>query len=222
MMIVHEKETNVKEICYSNLEDMPFPMVKFKAITDCFCSEDSIVVSVEKDKTLEAFKTFQYDVCKAGEPSLSYSIYEFTNSRKKEFIVRIVEWDRNKAMKTICEKSENAGLELHSEIYYMNDDLSLKIKSLLKKIRNYFRSEPKFAKADTVNLNSKVYVDYYGFSKTFQWGAPFAAQKTELFLDKTMAETRLLASKASGRIIPKVEVLFDLHLYVHEKISVER
>ena len=58
MMIVHEKKTNVKEICYSNLEDMPFPMVKFKAIADYFCSEDSIVVSVEKDKTLEAFKVF--------------------------------------------------------------------------------------------------------------------------------------------------------------------
>lgn len=217
-MIVNEKGTNIKEVCYSNFKDMPFPMVRFKAISDYFCSDDSIVVSVEKDKVLEAFKVFQYDVSKANGFSLSYSIYELINNRKKEFIVRIVEWDRNEAKKSICEKSRNAKMELNSEIYYMNNNLSFKIKSLLVKIRNHFKSELEFKKADTMNLNSKVYVDYHGYSKTIQWGGPFANQDTEMFLDKAVTNIHLLVSKTSGSTIPKMEVLYNLNPYEYEKI----
>lgn len=217
-MVVNEKETNIKEVCYSTFGYMPFPLVRFKAILDYFCSDDSIVISVEKGKVFETFKVFQYDVSKANESSLSYSIYEFINSRKKEFIVRVVEWDRNKAKKAVSEKSEEIQMELNSEIYYISGDLSFKMKSLLIKIRNYFKSELTFKKTDTMNLNSKVCVDYNGFSKTIQWGSPFADQKTELFLDKVVAEIYLLVGEISDNIIPKAEVLFNLNPYEYEKI----
>lgn len=72
MMIVHEKETNVKEICYSNLEDMPFPMVKFKAIADYFCSEDSIVVLSRKIKRSKHLRLF--NMMSAKPVSLLYRI----------------------------------------------------------------------------------------------------------------------------------------------------
>ena len=49
-MVVNEKETNIREVCYSTFAHMPFPLVRFKAISDYFCSDDSIVVTVEKGK----------------------------------------------------------------------------------------------------------------------------------------------------------------------------
>lgn len=109
-------------------------------------------------------------------------------------------------------------MELNSEVYYINGDLSSKMRSLLIKIRNYFKKEFIFQKADTINFSSKVYVGYNGFSKTIQWGAPAAEQKMEIFLDKVVAAINLLVSAIGDTIIPKAEVLFNLNPYEYEKI----
>ena len=217
-MIVSEKKTNIKEVCYSDFGHMPFPLVRFKAISDYFFYDDSIIVYFENGNSFETYKVFQYDFCKANAVTLSYAIYEFTNGRKKNFITRIVEWDRNKAKKAISETKENIQLELKSEIHYINNNCSTKMKALLQKTRNYFKKELEFKRTDTVNLSSRVYVNYNGFSKTIQWGAPFAEQEAEIFLDKVVNDICLLVNEVSNDFIPKVEVLFNINPHEYEEI----
>ncbi len=217
-MVICEKKTNVKEVCYSSWGHMPFPMVRYKGTADYFFSADSLLIHVGEDDICDAYKVFQYECCKANEATLSYSIYEFVNCRKKQYVVRIVEWDRTIAKKAIVETPEESELELESAIYYLSGELSAKMKSLLRRIRNHFKKEPSFVKADTTILNSNVYIGYNGFSKTIQWGAPMAEQTTEAFLDKVVAEIIMFAEQVGSKSIPRVEVLYPIDPYEYERI----
>lgn len=217
-MIICEKITNIEKICYSNYGDIPFPFVKFKTILDYFISNNSIVITIDNDKIFETCKIFQYNFNKMNSSSLSYSIYEFLNGRRKEYIIRIVEWDKVKAKEKISNMSNEVELELNSEIYYINSILSPKIRLLLKKIRNCFNTEIIFKRGDTVNLESEVYIDYAGFSKTIQWGAPYISEKIEDFLDETILKVKEIIHELNDETILRADVLFDLEPYEYEKI----
>ena len=217
-MKICEKETNIKKVCYSAFGHMPFPLVRFQAISDYFFSNDSALITVYEDKFLEAYKVFQYDFSKVNAATVSYSVYELRNGSRKEFIVRIVEWDRNAAKKQISEKRHRAALELSSEVYYIHGDLSAEMRLLLRKIRACFQKDVVFEKKNEASLANKVFVDYYGFSKTLQWGSPFSSPVTEEFLNAVTTAISLLTHKVSGDFIPKVEFLFDLDPREYEKM----
>lgn len=217
-MVICEKRTNIKQICYSGLGAMPFPLVRFKAVADYFFSEDSIVITDDENNVFETRKIFQYDADRANENSVSFSIYEFVNNSIREYIIRIVKWDKNKAKEQISKTPNEAEMELNSEIYYIDSVASSKVQILIQKIRDYFEIELKFDKTATLNLQSKVYIDFDGFSKTIQWGAPFASEEMEDFLGKTVEKINVIVSEINGGSIFKADVLFAINPYEYERI----
>ncbi len=192
--------------------------MRFKAISDYFFSDDSILITIDEDKIFESYKVFQYDYNKLNDSTFSYSIYEFLNDRRKEYIIRIVEWDRSKAKKKITKSPTDIEMELNSEIYYINNVISPKVKLLLKEIRDFFMIESSFHKADTLNLQSKIYIDFEGFSKTIQWGAPLVSNEIESFLTGNINKIKDIINDINDESILRADVLYNLCPYEYEKM----
>ena len=109
-------------------------------------------------------------------------------------------------------------MELNSEIYYINNVISPKVKLLLKEIRDFFMIESSFHKADTLNLQSKIYIDFEGFSKTIQWGAPLVSNEIESFLTGNINKIKDIINDINDESILRADVLYNLCPYEYEKM----
>ena len=92
-MTIVDNITNVESVLYTDLGNKCPIAVQQKILFNSFINCECAVITIGNEK-YEAYKIFHYNYRKYNDCQVSYSLFEFKHSRKKEFILRIVVWDR--------------------------------------------------------------------------------------------------------------------------------
>lgn len=209
-MEIQEKKMNIQTVKYNGFANIPMPFVKFQTIADYFFNNDCALISVDSDTVLEAFKVFQYNRYPYNGNVFSCSIYELKNKRKKEFVVRFVEWDKQRTKEKIMKKEKDLQVLLNSGVYYLGYDTSVEIKKILQSFRRLFEKNISFVEGDEAIFSRHIYIEYHGFSKTLHWDAPYCNKEIEEFIEKKILLLKDIATNNASSMIPSVEFLFDV------------
>lgn len=205
-MIIVENNTNVDSVLYSDPGDRcPFAVrqkIQFGSFINCGCA----VVSVGGEK-YEAYKIFHYTCTKRNDSCVSYGLFEFKRSRKKEFILRIVVWDRIRD----AEKNRmngDADLCMESGVYYLSGERVKTLKKHLRELSRAFSGDSKYVNKATDYLEQEVFMDTDGAEKTFRWRSPSFNESIQAVLKKTVSCLSKLTD-GSEQNISSVEFVFE-------------
>lgn len=205
-MIIVDNITNVESVLYTDLGNKcPF-VVQQKILFSSFINCECAVISIGGEKH-EAYKIFHYTYRKYNDCDVSYSLFEFKRTRKKEFILRIVVWDRiHNAERN--QMNENADLCLESDVYYLSGEQVKTLKKHLRELSQVFSEDNKYIYKDTDYLEQEVFLDINGVEKIFRWRSPSFNECVQTVLEKTVSCLSKLMD-GSEQNISSVEFVFE-------------
>ncbi len=155
--------------------------ILFSSFINCECA----VITIGNEK-YEAYKIFHYNYRKYNDFQVSYSLFEFKHSRKKEFILRIVVWDmiRNAEKNQM---NESADLYIESDVYYLSGEQVRTLKKHLRGLSQVFSENNKYVYKDTDYLEQEVFLDINGVEKLFRWRSLSFNECVQAALKKTVS-----------------------------------
>lgn len=213
-MTVMENATNVKSVVYTNLGNRCPAVIQQKMRIHSMVSCGCAVVCID-GKKYEAYEVFHYNFRKDKEYDRFYSIFSFKHAGKKEFILRIVTWDRIHAAESI-RTHKKADLCIESNVYYLSGDRAKKLNQQLKKISQILSNEIKFVHKDTDYLEQEVYMDLNGeVEKNFRWRTPYFEEHIQATLESFVACVTQMIDGLK-QTISSVEFVFEDCLMIDE------
>lgn len=229
-MVISEKKTNIEKIVYGDYNKVFIPFVKLKSLYDFFITNsECILITFCDTRVVEAYRVFQYVCYRSNHSTRSYCVYELVNQRKKEYIIRVIEWNRNKAKEKIKKEPYEVELEIESEVYYASGYSAVKIRKMLGKLRKVFKGEFSMTKEESEMIEQSVFMEYGGFSINFQWNSPYVLKQAEQSLLQMVQDISELKFGKDTEAISQIEILYDValkdyekQLFCMDKISIEQ
>ncbi len=212
-MIILDNIRNIEPVQYTNLGNKCPITVQQKIQFDSFINCGCAVVTIGGEKH-EAYRIFHYNYRKYNDRDTFYSVFEFKRSRKKEYVLRIVAWDRIRNAEK-SHKDEGADVYIESNVYYLSGEHAQMLKKGLNELSQKFSEDNKYTHKYTDYLEQEVFLDIDGVEKVFRWRAPFFNESVQAVLKKTVS----CISKSINDLeqnISSVEFVFENCSAIHK------
>ena len=180
IMTINEAKTNIQSVTYTQLPNNTLSISQQKSLFNYFSNCNCAIIEIN-GKKYEAYLSYRY--CDSAINGLysTYSIFEFTRNRKKEYIIRIVTWDRIESSKSILQKKKQL-IKFDSNVIYVPFNESHSLKKMLAKLKSFFMFPLNFKKNDTQYFERELYIGGVT-EKCIRWRNPQSNEKLDSFLN---------------------------------------
>ena len=204
-MTINEAKTNIQSITYTQLSNNILSISQQKSLFNYFTNCNCTIVEIN-EKTYEAYLSYRYCYSAINGLYSTYSIFEFTNNRRKEYIIRIVTWNRIESSRSILKKEDQL-IKFNSNVIYVPFNQSDSLKKMLSKLKSFFTHPFSFEKNDTQYFEREIYIG--GVTEKFiRWSNPLSNEKLDSLLNCFVQHVHEIADFLLPTV-NKVDFIFD-------------